>query len=598
MSLVIFFPVKASVTSAPVLAYNYNNTTDNPDISIFIDSDQDKDSVFNEYHTLEREYANLSVIDIMTKASHHFVNRKNMDKGAMLFMVVISRYNDYLDNLEKLNCAAAYGNMGYYLVFERNNPIQAYPFLVKALQILDKIDFKDQNTQSHKINTIVAVYTNIAKVFAACGDFQRALHYYQHAYRTAKEENNAIALPLAFTDLLHYGWTLDSIPTIKKQILEFTDLKVPNSVYRYMYDYAKIMAKGAQKHSERSYNEALVLVDSASNALDPYIDDGRYFVTNRIIAGKIAIDGKNYVKAMDILHEIDSIIKKGKLEDLYEITYNLHSSLRLAMGDMDMASKYRNEALRVRDSLNQIHSYSVVHNMELSMQAKDLNDRLSDSRKETQFWTYIAMVAGVLILVICVLVVRILLKNRRLKEQSESLFHKNLELMDANRKFQEASEDEVDEFEKMSWDDDTNRCQPEESNQEEHTSRLDELNQGEETLAGIYRRIVTYMSDSPEIFTPAFTIETLADAIGLRLKSVSQAINSVGGKNFSSLLAEFRIKKACKEMLRPCSDPSQRPTIEALAEEVGYKSRTHFMRVFKSVTGMTTTEFLREAKKK
>lgn len=578
-------PAAASVTSAPLMAYHDNLMTDNMDLSVLIGTEEDKDRIYKEYNKLEQEYSSVSVADIMVKASHYFVNRKNMEKGAMLFMVTMSRLNDSLNDRDKLYCAAAYGNMGYYLIFERNNPIQAYPFLVKALEILDKIDFKDTDTHSHKVNTVVAIYTNIAKVFADCRDFPRALHYYKFAYKTAKEDNNAIALPLSFTDLLHYGWTLDSISSIKMQIQEFDSLHIPNNANRYMYEYAKTMAKGAERYSKRNYNEALLLVDSASNTLDPYVDDRRYFVTNRIIAGKIAMENKDFSKASEILNNADSLIREEKLEDLYELIYSLRYHLNMAMGNRELAQVYRNEGLRVRDSLNRMHSSSVLHNMELSMQAKDLNERLSDSKKETQIWIYIALAAVALILIICVLVVRILLKNRRLKEQSESLFRKNLELMDATRSLQQQLPVVYDgSIEEEMPSAASNITTP--STEEEPA----------DDASGIYRRILEYMADSPEIFSSSFTIESLAERLDLKLKPVSQAINSIGGKNFNSLLAEFRIKKACKEMLCTYSDPSKRPTIETLAEEVGYKSRTHFMRVFKSVTGMTTTEFLREAK--
>ena len=585
LSLTIFMDstAKASVTSAPLLAYNDNIMTDINDISVLIGSDRDKDAVFKEYHRLEQEHSSFSIADIMIKASHYFVNRKNMEKGAMLFITVISRYSDTLDDREKLYCAAAYGNMGYYLIFERNNPIQAYPFLVKALEILDKIEFKDIDTHRHKVNTIVATYTNIAKTFAVCRDFPRALHYYKYAYKTAKEDNNPIALPLSFTDLLHYGWTLDSISSIKRQILEFDRLKIANNANRYMYEYAKTMAKGAERYAERRYDEALSLVDSASTTLDPYVDDRRYFATNRIIAGKIAMENKDYAKAAEMLNNADSLIRVEKLEDLYELIYCLRYRLNIAMGNLELAQNYRNEGLRVRDSLNQMHSSSVLHNMELSMQAKGLNEMLTVSRKETQIWIYISLTAAVLILIIGVLIVRILLKNRRLKEQSESLFRKNLELLDATRNIQQQSME-------------INEHVEDESSYEANDLPATMQEQTEDEASLIYRSILEYMAVSPEIFSPSFTIESLAEALDLKLKPVSQAINSIGGKNFSSLLAEFRIKKACKEMLRTYSDPSQRPTIEALAEEVGYKSRTHFMRVFKSVTGMTTTEFLREAK--
>lgn len=576
-------PTMANVTGAPVLAANEDLLSEGIELSALVDPNSDMQSARKEYERLEQECANLGPCEIIRKANLCFVKQTNMEKGAMYMRIVTSRYADDLSTEEKHNCATAYANLGYYLIFERNNPIQAYPLLIKGLEICNSVKFDDIDGHYLKVNTITGINTNIAKIFSIFRDSRRALHYYRHAYQTARDDNNPIALPMTFTDLLHYAWTTDSLTSISAQIKEYDGMNIPNNAYRFMHDYGKMMANAAIEYMKQDYGEALAMADSAAKNFDPYVDDRRYIVHNRIIAGKIAMEQKDYAKASDCFKEAEGMIRSGKLEDLYDLMYRTQAEFHKATGNSDLAEKYRYEGLRVRDSLQQMQSYGVIRNMELSMQAKDYNERLSVSRKETQKWIYIAVGAGVLILIICVLTVRILIKNRRLKEQSESLFRKNLELMTLTAPNPQPNPAED--------------AEPEEA-MPDHQKELTEADtsQGnEEDISEIYRQVLEYMGSQEEIFSPSFTVESLARSLGLKVKVVSQAINSIGGKNFNTLLAEFRIKKACERMLESPADPALRPTIEALAEEVGYKSRTSFMRVFKSVTGLTTTEFLRQA---
>lgn len=570
----------ASVKGAPLIAANEEFLNYNIDLSVLVAPNSDMERVRQEYERLEKECANFQPSEILLKASHSFVNRQNMEKGALYTRIAMSKFSSDLPDSEKLNSAIAYLNLGYYLIFERNNPIQAYPLLIKGLEICNSIEFKDKKLHTVRVNAIAGGFTNIAKIFSTYRDARRALHYYRQAYRIAREDDNPIALPMTFTDLLHYAWTSDSLSSINSELQDFNAITVPNSAYRYMHDYAKMMAKAAIICSRHGYDEALSLVDSASSAYDPYVDDRRYIVMNRIIAGKVCMEKKDYTKASDFFNEAEKMIREGKLEDLYDILFRTQAQFHNVTGNKGLAEQYRNEGLLVRDSLQQMQSYGVIRNMELSMQAKDYNEKLSDSQKETQRWIITTICAAALILIICILVVRILIKTRRLKEQSESLFRKNLELMTLVAPK-------------------SGQAEAEETNAEEEAAEpltaIEDTPEPEEDAAETYRRVLEYMSSSPDVYTPAFTVETLADALGQKLKPVSQAINSIGGKNFNTLLAEFRIKKACERMLESPDDPALRPTIEALAEEVGYKSRTSFMRVFKSVTGMTTTEFLRQA---
>ena len=97
------------------------------------------------------------------------------------------------------------------------------------------------------------------------------------------------------------------------------------------------------------------------------------------------------------------------------------------------------------------------------------------------------------------------------------------------------------------------------------------------------------MENSREVFSQDFSLDKLTALVGSRSKYVSQIINETYEKNFSAFLAERRIREACQIL----SDESlmKNYTIEAIAANLGFKSRTNFISVFKRVTGLTPTQF-------
>jgi AraC-like DNA-binding protein len=75
---------------------------------------------------------------------------------------------------------------------------------------------------------------------------------------------------------------------------------------------------------------------------------------------------------------------------------------------------------------------------------------------------------------------------------------------------------------------------------------------------------------------------------------VSQVINEQMGKNFNALLNEYRIQEACRRFNDIANYGNY--TIEAIGNSVGYNSRSTFITQFKSVTGLTPSEFQKMAK--
>ncbi len=71
---------------------------------------------------------------------------------------------------------------------------------------------------------------------------------------------------------------------------------------------------------------------------------------------------------------------------------------------------------------------------------------------------------------------------------------------------------------------------------------------------------------------------------------MSQVINDLIGTNFPSLLNSHRINEACRRLLDVKNYGGL--TIEAIAESLGYKSRSNFSKNFKKHTGLNPKEYV------
>jgi AraC-like DNA-binding protein len=86
---------------------------------------------------------------------------------------------------------------------------------------------------------------------------------------------------------------------------------------------------------------------------------------------------------------------------------------------------------------------------------------------------------------------------------------------------------------------------------------------------------------------PDLSVELLAQETEIPRHHLSELFNAYLGKSFYQLIAVYRIKNAI-ELLKETGDAL---TIEALAYESGFNSKTSFNKYFKQITGFLPSEF-------
>lgn len=115
----------------------------------------------------------------------------------------------------------------------------------------------------------------------------------------------------------------------------------------------------------------------------------------------------------------------------------------------------------------------------------------------------------------------------------------------------------------------------------------------DEEKSSIHQKIRKEMEEKRYFVKNLASLKDLASTIKETPHHVSQVINEVMGKGFFELLAWYRVEEA-KRIIS--EDADGKLTVEDIAEQVGYNSKSSFNTVFKKLTGQTPSEFRRSSR--
>lgn len=211
-------------------------------------------------------------------------------------------------------------------------------------------------------------------------------------------------------------------------------------------------------------------------------------------------------------------------------------------------------------------------------------DRVVIKHADNQIRTIITTATCIVLLVVIVAFALLLRKNRQLARANRSIYKANLNVIaaaDRERQMRTRYEGEIAAYREMM----------QAQNKKYQNSTL-----GDDDKAALTDRILQVFENGEEIFESNFDMNRLAELVGSTYKNVSQTVNEQLGKNFNQVLNEYRIKEACRRLNDQATYGNY--TIEAIGESVGYGSRSTFVTQFKSLTGLTPSEFQNQARNK
>lgn len=113
----------------------------------------------------------------------------------------------------------------------------------------------------------------------------------------------------------------------------------------------------------------------------------------------------------------------------------------------------------------------------------------------------------------------------------------------------------------------------------------------EESVLKSYKdKLFSYLDESKLYLDPNLSLEDLARETNIPKHHFSQLFNTYIGRSFYQIIAEYRITHAISLL----KDERKQVTIESLAYESGFNSKTSFNKYFKEQTGYTPSVYREE----
>lgn len=532
----------------------------------------------------ENDASDLSGFSLkeLTRQGYKSLEQSDYDAALKYYMAAISAGNDRLTGKEMREYIKVLNNVGYIYLFDRCNPEGAYPYLIHARELAEKAGEND---------LLGAVLDNMAKVHDDFGDAEKAIEFYNqamaHAAQSTTEVSGTIQL-MVFNDMVNCAMAHDMVDRIGPSLEIFAMLPeytIP------MGKYSRNMCRALQLLIRGNIEEATSLAKESERYIDSKVDHARYVSGHNITMANLYHMRGMQDSAMICLKRALDNSRGYRLTDLMPRIYKGMAKVEESRGDSLESRRLRLMAYETDESIHSSKQYATLNNIEATQRIDALNVMLREaeirhSHRVTMIW-----VLSVGLALIAILLVYITIRNQRLAASLRELVarHKaSISAEELNDRLRREYETEIlhlrQELEKKSLSSGGYKTD------DMSAPRRSPIPIDDKERLRIVGKVKDIFDRSQEIYDPDFSLERLAELSGTKARYLSQLINDTIGKSFSMMLAEARIKHACKLMLSP--DFKKTKTIESIAGEVGYRSRTHFSSVFKKITGVTPLQYV------
>lgn len=257
--------------------------------------------------------------------------------------------------------------------------------------------------------------------------------------------------------------------------------------------------------------------------------------------------------------------------------FNKMHEVSMKIEDYERALKYlelsNDENIRLRKESNSKQLSTARAELDYLLQKEEIEElnftnQIQNERNKRQKIT----ILGFIIIVVIGIVFFVFARNKynQLQESYRELFKKNIEIDKLNLRLDQTEE-------KLQLNKNGN-----------------EYSNGIKDEEKIYQKL-KYLLNTEKIYKqPDISVGKLAKKLKTNTSYLSVIINSRFEESFKTLINNYRINEA-RRLLR--SSEYSNYSIEGIAEEVGYQSRSTFYQSFKQITGLTPTQYVKNITK-
>ena len=510
----------------------------------------------------------------MRRGQDYLQNKGWADSAMVCYTIVANRaQHTGLDSKEMYQIARALNNIGYIYAAYYYDYQKAYENVKRSMEISRQYGF-DNNLAYAYIN-MASIIDNRNRLISDEVLSTEVLDNTRLAFDVAvkaREWNVAVTSVYNMLDMINdkADFTL-----ITPDLARFKNLQLTDSVE--MWQCTRMFCQATEAFQAGNYPQAL-------NYYDQMLLKAQEVTTNRqqcIIeamqqkAAVLAVMHR-YEEAISCLQQVKQIaINHGMQSELID-NYKAMAQVYVGMGNRQMAEQLDYKYLKARDEFIHKSHAQMLEKSRFLDEMRRVNDQVAQIQAKHERAHQLLLMVSVIAAIILIALVLLVRSNIKQRNYIRHLYEKNVLLLDVRAGAAPAVE------------------LPAKGHDETPPKYQNQLDQ--QSKERLYESIKRVMDDMAIICKPDFSLQHLATLVGSNYKYVSQVVNERYGKSFKQVLNEQRVREACIIL----NDPNQSAhlTIEAIAANLGFNSRSNFTVTFKRITGISPSDFMKMAKEK
>jgi len=524
----------------------------------------------NQHNCLDR----LTTAELMLRGQDFLQNKGWADSAMVCYSIVANRAQDNnLESKEMNQIARALNNLGYIYATYYYDFQKAYENLYESMELSKLYGF--DNTLAYSYLNMASIIDSRNWLFANDALSTETLDNTKLAFDfavKAKEWNVAVTSIYNMLDMIHNKADFE---LIAPDLVRFKNLQLTDSVE--MWQCTRMFCKATEAFQAGQYQQAL-------NYYEKMLGEAQEITTNRQQCIIKAMQQKaavlavmhHYEEAISCLQQVERIaLDQGMQSELID-NYRAMAQVYDAMGNQKMAEQLDYKFLKARDEFIKNSHAEMVEKSRFLDEMRRVNDQVAQIQAKHERAHQLLLMMSLITAIILIALLLLVRSNIKQRNYIRHLYEKNVQLLDVKVTAEQPASHSVEK---------------QEDSAPKYQSQLDQ-----ESKDRLFERINHVMDDITIICKPDFSLQQLATLVGSNYKYVSQVVNERYGKSFKQVLNEQRVLEACRIL----NDPNQSAhlTIEAIAANLGFNSRSNFTVTFKRITGISPSDFMKMAKEK
>ncbi len=519
-------------------------------------------------------WTKLSTSELMHRGQHFLQDLCQVDSALVCYTIVSNRVTDKSLNRDSVYLVArAFNNLGYiygayYFDYEK-----AYESLNRSLEISEQYGFEVNKAYAYM--NLASLMDSRDELFGEETLSSEALDNTKLAFNQAvkvKEWNVAVT---SVYNMLTMVDSKSGIRPIKPELDRFKQLPLDQSVE--MWQSTLMFCQGVEAFLAGQYSQALAFYKQMALQAELLTTNRQQcIIMARMKQAEVLAALHRYTEAIACLEQnVADAQSQGLDTDLIN-TYQEMIRVYKAMGNEPKANEFEYIYLKTRDKfIHKSHAERLEKSRFLE-EMRRVNEQVEQIQAKHERAHQLLLMVCLITAIILIALLLLVRSNIKQRNYIRHLYEKNVQLLDVKVAADQPASHAVDKQEESA---------------PKYQSQLDQ-----ESKDRLFERINHVMDDITIICKPDFSLQQLATLVGSNYKYVSQVVNERYGKSFKQVLNEQRVREACRILNEP--NQSAHLTIEAIAANLGFNSRSNFTVTFKRITGISPSDFMKMAKEK